>query len=166
VANTFSKLSTITVASATPTITFSSIPQNYTDLVLYLSIRSSGSDEWTGISFNGLTTNFVIKHIQGNGSSAFYSSVANNLYFSNQNPSSYTANAFASGTFVIPNYSGSTNKSFTGESVQENAATLSFQQISGGLWSNTAAITSITLTAGANNYVQYSTATLYGIKSS
>jgi hypothetical protein len=33
------------------------------------------------------------------------------------------------------------------------------------LWSNTAAINAITITSGDGNYVQYSSATLYGIKS-
>jgi hypothetical protein len=35
-----------------------------------------------------------------------------------------------------------------------------------GLWSNTAAITSISMAPDNGNYPQYSTATLYGIKSS
>jgi hypothetical protein len=77
-----------------------------------------------------------------------------------------TASVFSSGEMCIPNYTGSSYKSFSTDSVQENNATLSRLVLVAGLWSDTAAVTSITLTAAAGLFVQYSSATLYGIKNS
>ena len=74
-----------------------------------------------------------------------------------------TANTFNSTTFYIPNYAGSTNKSFSFDQVNENNTTAANQVLGSVLWSNTAAITSISLTSPGYNFVQYSTASLYGI---
>jgi len=66
----------------------------------------------------------------------------------------------------IPNYAGSTNKSFSSETNQENNATAAFARLLAGLWSQTAAITDIEITPNTGNWVQYSTAVLYGISKS
>jgi hypothetical protein len=68
----------------------------------------------------------------------------------------------------IPNYAGSTNKSFSTESATENNGTGADLVMRAHLWSNTAAITSIKLFAanGSGNFGQYSTAVLYGISKS
>jgi hypothetical protein len=51
--------------------------------------------------------------------------------------------------------------------VQENNATAAYMGIWGNQWSTTSAITSIKIEAqGGVNFVQYSTAYLYGIKNS
>jgi len=59
-----------------------------------------------------------------------------------------------------------TVKSISADAVEENNGTTAFAGLSAALWSNTAAITSITLTPQTGSYVQYSTATLYGISKS
>ena len=48
----------------------------------------------------------------------------------------------------------------------ETNGTTSSVALTAGLWSNTAAITSITITSGGVNLAQYSTFYLYGIKNS
>ena len=59
------------------------------------------------------------------------------------------------------------NKSVSIDSVTEsNDTSYGYQALVAGLWSNSAAITNITLTPETGNYAQYSTATLYGIKNS
>jgi hypothetical protein len=77
--------------------------------------------------------------------------------------SSATASTFGSGLIYIPNYAGSTNKSYLTDWVTENNATAAYAGFTAGLLSNTAAITDVTLTG---SFVQYSTATLYGISKS
>ena len=52
------------------------------------------------------------------------------------------------------------------DAVVENNATESFQSFTAGLWSSTDAITQITLILSGGNVVQYSSASLYGIKNS
>jgi hypothetical protein len=80
---------------------------------------------------------------------------------------SATSSTFGNGELYIPNYAGSTNKSYSADSVAETNATATFMYLTAGLWSNTAAINSITMTPqGGSNFVQYTTATLYGISKS
>ena len=76
-----------------------------------------------------------------------------------------TASTFANGEIYIPNYAGSTYKSLSADSVTETNATGAVRAFHATLWSNTAAINQITLTPDAGgNFVQYSTAYLYGVK--
>jgi hypothetical protein len=74
-----------------------------------------------------------------------------------------TSNTFASSSLYIPNYAGSNQKSSSLDDVAENNATASIQEIVAQLWADTAAITSITLTANSGNFVVGSTVSLYGI---
>ena len=170
-ANTFELIASSTVgAGGASSIDFTSIVGTYTDLAIKYSLRSSSTtDDYLGVklSFNSSTTSFTIRQLYGTGSTAGSGN------YSTNNPSGYmqagltTASTFASGDIYIPNYAGSTNKSFSTDSVAENnAATANFLSLLAGLWSNTAAITSISLTPATGNFVQYSTAVLYGIKNS
>jgi hypothetical protein len=76
-----------------------------------------------------------------------------------------TANTFGNSSIYIPNYSGATNKSYSADGVNETNATQAFQELDASLWSNTASITQVTLSVENGNFVQYSSATLYGVKS-
>lgn len=145
-------------------ITFSSIPSTYTDLVLITSIRTSSTPSGAVvIAFNGSSASMSTRAIYGNGSSVASYSASNSLG-GLVNISTTTANTFANSQLYIPNYAGSTNKSSSMDGVSENNATGANQFLNANLWSNTAAITSITLTPeGADNIVQHSTAYLYGV---
>jgi hypothetical protein len=165
--NTFIKIAAVTVGSGgASSIDFTSIPQTYTDLVIKTSLRdtSSGVVQVINISFNGNTANFSNKNLQGNGSAASSFTQTRRVLLSSS--ASSTTSTFSNGDIYIPNYAGATNKSFSADSVSENNATSSFQALDASLWSNTAAITSITLTPDSGSFAQYSTATLYGIKNS
>jgi hypothetical protein len=101
--------------------------------------------------------------IYGNGSSTASYSASNSLG-GLVNISTTTSSTFANSQLYIPNYAGSTNKSSSMDGVSENNATGANAFLNANLWSNTAAITSITLTPeGGDNIVQYSTAYLYGV---
>lgn len=165
-ANTYTLIQSVTVGSGgAASIAFSSIPQTYTDLKLVLSGRSTNAENAVSGAFNGSTANFTNRILFGNGSSAASNTPANNTVMY-QNLSTETASVFANSELYIPNYTGSANKAFYSDSVQENNATTSYQLFLVGLWSQTAAITSITLTIAAGNFAQYSSASLYGIKNS
>ena len=144
-------------------ITFSSIPQGYTDLKLVITARNATAS-LTGmyISFNGSTASFTNKYLEANGASASSGSISR--YIGVENGGSATANTFSNGEVYIPNYAGSTNKSFSADNVSENNGTTAYADFNAGLWSNTAAITSLGLEIfTGQNFAQYSTATLYGI---
>lgn len=148
------------LSSSQASITFSSIPQTYTDLLLVVSARSTtGNDAF--VTFNGSTANFTSRHLEGTGSSAGSFSRTDNFagWF---NASGATANTFGSWAMYVPNYTSANNKSFSIDSVTENNATTTRQFITAGLWSNTSAITSIAVST-SGNMAQYSSATLYGV---
>jgi hypothetical protein len=162
---TFEKIATVDVGSGgAASIDFSSIPSTYTDLVLKVSGRLTAAVDFgfLNIAFNGSTASFTSRIIQGDGSSAVSASLTN--FTGLVNGTSTTSNTFNNVDIYIPNYAGSTNKSFSSDSVAENNATAARNTLIAGLWANTASINQITLTSASGNFAQYSSATLYGIK--
>jgi len=104
--------------------------------------------------------------LQGSGSAASSNSNTTNIRAVTDEDNA-TANTFGSWEAYVPNYTLSNNKSVSLDSVMENNATAAEQNLVAGLWSNTAAITSIKLLPlNGTAFKQYSTATLYGIKNS
>lgn len=160
-ANTYKKLETVTVgAGGVSSISFTSIPQTYTDLVIKLSSRSS--NPYIDINFNGLATNFSSLYGYGNGSSVGGGTQAKFLGVGSS--TSNTANTFGNLEVIIANYVSSQYKSYSAYSAQETNAASAEMHTVAGLWSNTAAITSIQIyPEGSGTFSQYTTATLYGI---
>jgi hypothetical protein len=151
------------LTEAASSISFSNIPQFYTDLAVVCSLRGdqNANNGFTNIGFNSSTSNFSTRFLQGDGSGAQSGTGVRGIaYLSN---AYYTSNTFDSTTVYIPNYTGSTNKSFSADSVVENNATLGWQFIVTGVWSNTAAINSIQITPNTGNFVAGSSISLYGI---
>jgi hypothetical protein len=166
--NTFTKIASVTVGSGgTATIDFTSIPATYTDLVLKTSTRFADTTVDAKISINGSTTTFTRRHIQGNGT-AVSSGTGSDGWIGSTDGSGQTASTFGNNEVYFPNYAGSTNKSYSVDTVSENNASDAKATLLAGLWSTTSAITSISVSAlsGSANFVQYTTATLYGIKNS
>lgn len=165
-ATTFEAIATVTVGSGgAASIDFSSIPATYTDLQLLISIREETSASAVAfIKFNNATANRSERYLQGNGSSAT-SGTTTVLQFIACQPSD-TANTFGNASIYIPNYTSSNFKSVSSDSVSENNATGAFSRLVAGLWSDTSAINQITITTDTGDVAQYSTATLFGIKSS
>jgi len=172
-ATTFTKIASVTVgAGGASTIDFTSIPQTFTDLKIVLSVRTTGS----AVNFNDGAlrfnsdsgSNYSTRFLLGDGSSASSSSASTSyIPFGPNQGSLTTANTFTSFDGYIPNYTGSSFKSVSSDGTAENNATATRMTLTAGLWSSTAAITSINVFPGGGyNFVQYSTATLYGIKNS
>jgi hypothetical protein len=168
--NTFTLIASSTVGSGgAANITFSAIPSTYTDLCLVLSLRGAASADWADnlIKFNSTTANYTNKYVYGNGASALPGSNAyagSGGYIGGAPASTNTANTFNNTIVYIPNYAGSTNKSYSVDAVAEANATTAYQHILAGLWSDTSVISSIVLvTDNGANYAQYSSAYLYGI---
>ena len=154
----------IELGSNQASITFSSIPATFTDLVLVYSLRSANRNDF-GVRFNGSTANFSNRFLQGNGSSASSGTGYGN-FLGVMVSSSWTASTFGSGQLYIPNYAGSSAKSWSVDAVSENNATESYQLIIAGLWNQTAAITSLEIyQQQGDNIASGSSATLYGIRS-
>jgi hypothetical protein len=145
-------------------INFASIPSTFTDLVIKLSGRVSAASEFITIrtSINASSSNFSSRVLQGEGSGVGTGSFG--IFAGQVGGSLSTTNTFNSLDIYYANYTAAINKSFNIDSVVENNATAGRTTIASGLWSDTSAINQITLTPDSGSFVQYSTATLYGIK--
>jgi len=171
-ANTYTLIAAKTSTSSS--VTFSSIPQTYTDLKLVCSTRQDGNADGNqlSITFNGSSSNYSRKLIYGNGSNAYSSGGSSEAFarIAFAESSTYTANTFNNFEIYIPNYTSSNYKSFSSDAVSENNATGVYAQaLYAGLWSNTAAITSLTISddgATGTNFASGSTFYLYGISNS
>jgi hypothetical protein len=163
---TFEKIATVDVGVlGAASIDFTSIPSTFTDLCVKISSRSTrvATDEFLKIGFNGLTTNLSHRSLNGSGTSAG-SGTDGSFIYGRTDGNTATASTFGSGEFYIPNYAGSATKSVSGDTVMEDNATFASAYMLAGLWNATSAITAINLAPYFGNFVQYSTATLYGIK--
>ena len=168
-ANTYTLIASSTVGSGgVADITFSAIPATYTDLLIKLSLRSNQSQIYGScrISFNNSTSNFTYKVVYGEGANAASFGGSTNFML-DQNGDTSTASTFSNTEIYIPNYASSNYKSFSADAVTENNATTAYAELGAFLWSDTAAITSVKIsTTSTNLWKEYSTAYLYGIKSS
>lgn len=165
--DTFIKIASVTVGSGgASSIDFTSIPSTYTDLVIKLSARDTGSNTNYNLNFNNDSSAiYDTLRLYGNGSSVFSDRFTNQNagYIGWQTQSTYTANTFSNNEVYIPNYAGSSFKSVSNDGVSENNATVAQQTFQSVLWRSTAAINRITI---SQTMAQHTTATLYGIKNS
>lgn len=162
---TYEPIATTTLTSATASVTFSSIPGTYTDLVMVLgNVGFTSADFIARMQLNSDTgNNYSFTELYGNGTSALSTRDANrsnipiayNIGLANDN----NANIIVQ----FMNYSNTTtNKTVL---VRENRAAAGTGAIV-GLWRSTAAISTIKVECGgASNWTSGSIFTLYGIKS-
>ena len=158
---TMQLIETKTLATAAASIDFTSIPQDATDLMLFISARTTANDGvvWydTKIEFNNNTSNLSTRVLYGTGSGvASITDATSILLRVNSNLS--TASTFGNAIIYVSNYAGSTNKSVSIDSV-----TAAFQAITAALWADTAAITSVKATAKTGNLDVGTTISLYKI---
>lgn len=163
--DTYVPLFSTTLGSAQASVTFSSIPSTYTDLVLVCMVQTQTNSDAVTLRFNGDSgTNYSYTQLRGDGTTTFSARVSNAtmMRIGNDIP-----NTTAYGTIIsnIQNYSNSTtNKTVISRS--GSAASSAFgTQATVGLWRSTAAITSLTvLPNDLNTFLSGSTFNLYGIK--
>jgi hypothetical protein len=117
---------------------------------------------------NDSGSNYVRKEIYGSGTSAAsYGGTATAFEYVYFNGSTSTANTFGNFEMYIPNYASSNKKSFSIDNAREGNATSGDLQLEAGLWTGTAAISSIKfIDQTTGNFVVNSTFYLYGIKNS
>jgi hypothetical protein len=159
--NTYVALDKITLSSATNTLTFTSIPQGYTDLVLVVSGQFASGTDYPVYQFNGDTSsNYSDLALRGTGSAAQSGGAGNRVFTS---VSSYGATSSQPFVFYtnFMNYSNTTtHKSCL--SRWSNAATETGENA--GLWRSNTAINSIRVySLSGNNFIVGSTFSLYGI---
>ena len=172
-ATTYTLIQAYTVSTPANSITLSVIPSTYTDLVLVTSLRTDRADvgDNLGLQFNSSASGYSDRRLYGYGTGAGSDSGSSTFLRAGRiDAANNTASTFANSQIYIPNYAGSTNKSVSIDSVYENNASgNAYIEMYAGLWSNTAAITSIKLylvDSTSLNFVANSTAYLYGVNKS
>ena len=164
-------ISSQTLTSTAATVTFSSIPATYTDLVLRYSARADNASAVNNLrlQFNSDTaTNYSETYMRGNGATAASGRTSSAVELVEGlviDGDSATASTFSNNEIYIPSYTVSQNKPISMAAVQEDNSTTGRFYASAGLWRNTAAITSIYiyLSGGSGNIKTGSSFYLYGI---
>jgi hypothetical protein len=169
-ANTYIPIQTITVATATATMSFTSIPQTYANLKIVISARTTRSavEDVIKIGLNGVYTNQTARLLYTTGSTV--QTTTDTFIYSPCNGDTATASTFGYTEFYIPNYTSTTlAKTLSSNGTSENNATSNTSYQVAGLWNpgTQAAVTSIDLTSYYSaNFKTNTTATLYGLTSS
>jgi hypothetical protein len=166
--DTYALIQTVTVTGSTAaTIDFTSIPATYTDLILKLSTRTNHATNGDSayIRFNGVTTGYNTRRLQGDGTQA-YSANATEILFATT-AANDSANQFSNVNVYITGYTTSNAKaiSFSGGSPNKGA-TSGYVRVGAAAWTGTGVISSISVIPNNGSFVQYSMASLYGIKNS
>lgn len=161
---TYTLIASNTLGSAATSLTFSNIPQVYTDLILVASAKAvnSGGNQWFMMTFNNDNgSNYSITFLSGNGttaSSGRYSNRTDGIFPGDTDNSNDTVM-----TIHLMDYANTTTyKTVLSRSGDSSDAVKAIV----GLWRSTSAITSIKITNQdlASNIASGSTFKLYGIE--
>jgi len=171
-ANTYELIQAVNLTSASTSVTFSSIPQTYDDLVLKCSVRIDSATTRTNIkmTFNG-TPALDETYIVGYAASVLSSYNQGNTfaYWEYINGNSATANTFGVGEMHLANYTSTTQTKVASlQSASESSSNTTTGQYIKRLWiqPSTTAISSITLAPASGNMLTGCSFYLFGIKNS
>lgn len=160
---TYEKIATNTLGSAASSVTFSSIPATYTDIVAVINGGGSANIN-VSMQFNGDTaSNYSITAVAGDGSSAS-STRRTSQTAMRLDENSFTSTTLGASNLIVSimNYANTTTYK-TVLSRSNNAAAGTSAIV--GLWRATpAAINQVVINAIGGNWITGSTFTLYGIK--
>jgi len=174
-ANTYEAIATQTLVATAATVTFSSIPSTYTDLILVannvVSTRTSSQDLVT-VQFNLDTgTNYSAIELDGSSGGASSTRWTNEISaimgFVSDGNSTANPSLFPSQfTLQIQNYSNSTTYKTLLSRYGENTSNITYTRTGAhvGLWRSNTAINTITLGLYYASYAAGSSFSLYGVK--
>jgi hypothetical protein len=141
------------LGSSATAVTFSNIPQTFTDLMIMASARTDRAltVDILRLELNGQTTGYTVRILEGNGSGASSSSVSE-FWGLTTCGANATASTFGNAEVYIPNYTSSQAKVSSSTGCSENNATEAYIQPAASVSTLTAPITSIRLVSrvGAN----------------
>lgn len=158
-------LQVITVGPAgASSVSFTNIPNTYTHLQIR-GIARTGSDQAVLVTFNGSSSTYKNHYLEGTGTSAIAGAETNSgiaLY----GVSVSTANTFSGFVWDVLDYANTNkNKVLRALNGFDKNGT-GYIDLDSGLWVDTSAITSITITpTGGTTFQQYTQFALYGVKS-
>lgn len=161
----YDSLATVTLAASASTITFAGIPTGYKHLQLRALMQQTGSGASEQVlRFNADSgSSYAWHQLYGDGASAAAAGSAT------QTGIGYAWSpqggiAFGSVIVDILDYASTTKNKTTRSLNGWDRNGSGYVLLRSGLWMNTAAVTSITLTSTGTDYAQYSSFALYGVK--
>jgi len=172
-ANTYTLIASNTLSAPAATVTFSGIPNTYTDLLLKYSARGDNggiSYDAAYLRFNGVTSSSYSNSNLFVNNATVYSNLGTGTTIEglmDTNGSTSTANTFSNTEIYIPYYLSTTLKPTSRIGAVETNASSTYLGIQAGLFNNSSAITSLLLgIVYSSNFVAGSSFYLYGIKNS
>ena len=163
--SSFESIATVTGNGSATTLTFSSIPSTYVALQIR-AIANDANGFNIALQFNGDTgSNYAYHRLLGNGATVSAAGFATQTSANYLGACASTANIFAAYITDIHDYASTTKaktiRTFHGADANGSGPV----SLSSGLWTSTAAITSISIiNVGPNAFVSGSQFALYGIK--
>ena len=156
---TYTALANITLGSSASSVTFSSIPATYRDLVLVMN-GTSTAGSYAFLRFNSDTgSNYSYLFMHGDGASAVSSAFSSQTqgYIAN-----IDAGAINATLTQIMDYSATDkHKTFLSRNGQGGGLVIA----TAGRWANTSAVTSMSVTMNTGSFSTGHTFALYGIAS-
>jgi len=148
------------LTSAIATVTFSSIPQNYTDLIVELNVTPSADIDMLGTINNTTTTIYSNTRLTGNGTSV--------SSYRSSNSSSFlaTINNISAGAGVISklHFMSYSNTAIHKTILHEGARAAAGTQRTVQLWRSNSAISRLDFLAISGTFVAGSKFTIWGVK--
>lgn len=170
VASSYESIATITVgAGGSASIDFTSIPSTFTHLQLRGIVKNTAASTSVSSGYfrlnNDTGANYATHYLNGSGSAVGAGGIASQTSaYSLTDIGANATSVFGGFVMDILDYKNTskykTVRSLTG--VDNNGS--GYLQIFSGLWMSTSAVDRVTLIPGSNNFAQYSTVALYGIK--
>lgn len=161
---TFEPIASVTLSAATATVSFSSIPQTFTDLTLILWTGSASAIQDLYLQFNGDTTsNYSSTWIRGDGSAAVSSRLSSQTSMRLSDKGSPTTTSAMLASINIFNYTNTTTNKTVLCRANNSASGL---DAAVGLWRKTPeAINRVDVFLGSSaTFASSSTFSLYGIR--
>lgn len=159
---TYTQIASTTLTSTSNTVTFSSIPGTYTDLVMLTNLKASaGSIDIIYAQYNSDSgSNYSSTRLVGSATTVNtdrQTNASTGWVVGLSSPDEFNA-----GVYQFANYANTTTYK---SAISRDNLVANQTRIVAGLWRSTSAITSISIINGnANTFVVGSVFTLYGIK--
>ena len=173
---TYQLIASNTLTTSAASVTFSAIPNTFTDLVLRCSLRADLAqveDSLRIIINNDATANYSATWLSGNGSAASSGrdsgagTAGSRLQHRWLNANSATSNTFSNNEIYFANYLSTGTKVQSQFGTAETNATAVNMAVTASQYRGTSAISQLTLDIiGGGNFVAGSSFFLYGIKNS